>query len=168
MARHSIFTTRFISIYILVLFYFNLSAQDQCPQNYKLVEKFKLETNSNLIRVNGSIKGKNGYRFFARGPYSIYLHSDDTTYHCIENSLNRFKFGYIKPGIYKLKICSNDPICGEQKPHDKKIIYAACYSCLLLPETSCEFNNNYLDRNCLVGDGDGINSVKGFFVMNEK
>ena len=68
----------------------------------------------------------------------------------------------------KLKICSNDPICGEQKPHDKKIIYAACYSCLLLPETSCEFNNNYLDRNCLVGDGDGVNSVKGFFVMNKK
>ena len=106
MAGHNIFINRFISIYILVLFYFNLSAQDQCPQNYKLVEKFKLETNSNLIRVNGSIKGKNGYRFFARGPYSIYLHSDDTTYHCITNSLNRFKFGYIKPGIYKLKICS--------------------------------------------------------------
>jgi translation initiation factor 2 beta subunit (eIF-2beta)/eIF-5 len=73
-----------------------------------------------------------------------------------------------KNTIDKLKICSNDPICGEQKPHDKKIIYAACYSCLLLPETSCEFNNNYLDRNCLVGDGDGINSVKGFFVLNEK
>ncbi len=69
--------------------------------------------------------------------------------------------------IDELKVCSNDPICGEQKPHDKKIIYAACYSCLLLPETSCEFNNNYLDRNCLVGDGDGINSVRGFFVINE-
>ena len=34
------------------------------------------------------------------------------------------------------------------------ISIAACHSCLLLPETSCEFHNRYLDRALLVGSVD--------------
>lgn len=29
--------------------------------------------------------------------------------------------------------------------------YAACHSCVLLPETSCEFRNVLLDRGAVVG-----------------
>jgi len=39
--------------------------------------------------------------------------------------------------------CSNDPLCSE---HLERNNGAACYACLLISETSCEFHNTYLDR----------------------
>jgi len=46
--------------------------------------------------------------------------------------------------------CSNDPLCGEQKLADRgRANGAACYACLLVSETSCEFGNIYLDRNLM-------------------
>ena len=50
--------------------------------------------------------------------------------------------------------CSRDPICVENNPEKVKqagIITSnmggsSCYSCTLLPETSCENFNNLLDR----------------------
>ena len=39
--------------------------------------------------------------------------------------------------------CSNDPLCSE---HLERNNGAACYACLLVSETSCEFHNSYLDR----------------------
>ena len=63
----------------------------------------------------------------------------------------------------QLKICSNDPICSEGSPGEGNPNFAACYSCLILPETSCEFGNKYLDRNCLIGEGNGRDSIIGFF-----
>ena len=45
--------------------------------------------------------------------------------------------------------CSNDPLCGEQELSEGKPNGAACYACLLVSETSCEFGNIYLDRNLL-------------------
>ena len=44
--------------------------------------------------------------------------------------------------------CASDPICGEssgQGPDSMNL--AACHACCLLPETSCEFQNRFLDRN---------------------
>jgi hypothetical protein len=48
--------------------------------------------------------------------------------------------------------CSSDPLCisGDMSQNDSVSI-SACHSCLLLPETSCEFHNRYLDRALLVG-----------------
>jgi len=48
--------------------------------------------------------------------------------------------------------CSSDPLCisGDMAQHEAMSI-SACHSCLLLPETSCEFHNRYLDRALLVG-----------------
>lgn len=48
--------------------------------------------------------------------------------------------------------CSSDPVCIEspgQGPGSCNL--AACYSCALVPETSCEFGNRMLDRGMLVG-----------------
>jgi hypothetical protein len=69
----------------------------------------------------------------------------------------------LKNTLMKLKACSNDPICWESVPHDGILNYAACFSCLFLPETSCEFRNEFLDRRLLIGDGDGQTKVIGFF-----
>lgn len=64
--------------------------------------------------------------------------------------------------IRKSKWCSYDPVCinsGGQGRKSQNL--AACHSCLLLPETSCEEFNVLLDRVCLVGKLD--NKEIGFF-----
>jgi hypothetical protein len=43
--------------------------------------------------------------------------------------------------------CSNDPVCMEHKPLDLEPNGAACHTCLILPESSCECRNYMLDRN---------------------
>ncbi|PYT00673.1 MAG: hypothetical protein DMF63_06445 [Acidobacteria bacterium] len=58
--------------------------------------------------------------------------------------------------------CSSDPVCRElgsssgQGPDSCNL--AACHSCALLPETSCEEFNRFLDRSLVVNgpDGDGF------------
>jgi hypothetical protein len=47
-----------------------------------------------------------------------------------------------------INACSNDPLCSE---HLERNNGAACYACLLVSETSCEFHNMYLDRLLLAG-----------------
>lgn len=48
--------------------------------------------------------------------------------------------------------CSNDPVCSESGPSGSDgLNLAACHACLLLPETSCEHRNVYLDRVTVVG-----------------
>jgi len=58
--------------------------------------------------------------------------------------------------------CSSDPLCitGETSAPDSNSV-AACHSCMLVPETSCEHHNRFLDRALLTGfeTGAGV----GFF-----
>jgi hypothetical protein len=54
--------------------------------------------------------------------------------------------------IDNLVICSNDPLCNDMKKSSDSINGAACYSCLLISETSCEHRNLWLDRHLIVGD----------------
>lgn len=57
--------------------------------------------------------------------------------------------------------CSNDPVCIESGPNGfANANLAACHSCVLLSETSCEMKNLLLDRGMLVGTLDGC---PGFF-----
>lgn len=65
----------------------------------------------------------------------------------------RFK-KIIERALQNIDMCSNDPICGTNHLRLGQLNGAACYACLFLPETSCEFGNIGLDRNLL------INSVK--------
>ena len=50
----------------------------------------------------------------------------------------------------KLALCSSDPICAEHDPDahadERALSGAACHSCLLVAEPSCEARNLYLDR----------------------
>lgn len=64
--------------------------------------------------------------------------------------------------IEKARWCSTDPVCIEsrgQGPDNCNL--AACHSCSLLPETSCEQQNRLLDRGLVVGTLD--NPDLGFF-----
>jgi len=55
----------------------------------------------------------------------------------------------ISAALRNLHSCSNDPLCSEQRLRGGRLNGAACYACLLVSETSCEFGNSYLDRNLL-------------------
>lgn len=58
--------------------------------------------------------------------------------------------------------CSSDPLCIQSKAQGlNSLNYAACHSCTLLPETSCESRNSFLDRATLLGTLD--NRDIGFF-----
>lgn len=49
-------------------------------------------------------------------------------------------------------ICSNDPVCSLSQGQGRDSLnLAACYSCTLVPETSCEAYNEFLDRGMIIG-----------------
>jgi hypothetical protein len=50
----------------------------------------------------------------------------------------------------QLRTCSGDPLCIEHRFQPEQYNGAACYSCLLISETSCEHRNMWLDRNVLL------------------
>ncbi len=56
----------------------------------------------------------------------------------------------LERALHNLDLCSNDPLCGEEKFGPGKYNGAACYACLLVSETSCEHRNMCLDRNLLL------------------
>lgn len=52
----------------------------------------------------------------------------------------------------RIRLCSNDPLCAEVRKTPERINGAACHSCLLISETSCEHRNMWLDRHLVLGD----------------
>jgi len=61
----------------------------------------------------------------------------------------------IKGAIEKARWCSSDPLCIESPGQGTDSLnLAACHTCALLPETSCEEGNRLLDRALLVGTPD--------------
>ncbi|GAA3726571.1 DUF1998 domain-containing protein [Salinactinospora qingdaonensis] len=57
----------------------------------------------------------------------------------------------IEQALEAARLCSSDPLCAEQEPHDHARLYgAACHACMFAAETSCERNNHYLDRALVV------------------
>lgn len=60
--------------------------------------------------------------------------------------------------ILRATDCSSDPICIESEGQGVgQLNLAACHSCALTPETTCELSNLYLDRKLIV------NNEYGFF-----
>lgn len=61
----------------------------------------------------------------------------------------------IKSALHRAKDCASDPICydtDQQGQGTAGLNLAACYSCGLLPETSCEEMNAFLDRRLLIDE----------------
>lgn len=60
---------------------------------------------------------------------------------------------YVRKALELASLCSNDPVCAHHQPgeHDHApLLGAACHGCVLVPETSCEQRNEFLDRALLV------------------
>jgi hypothetical protein len=67
--------------------------------------------------------------------------------------------------LEKARWCSNDPICmdlGREGQGTGGANLAACQSCALLPETSCDHFNQALDRATLVGELSEMSTFTGF------
>ncbi len=59
----------------------------------------------------------------------------------------------IQSAIMRAKDCATDPICYHTSGQGVgNLNLAACFSCSLLPETSCESFNSFLDRRLLIDD----------------
>lgn len=57
-----------------------------------------------------------------------------------------------KKAVETARICSNDPVCISSEGQGRDALnLAACHACLLLPETSCEEFNIFLDRAMVIG-----------------
>lgn len=69
----------------------------------------------------------------------------------------------VSAAVNSSRWCGSDPVCGETEPGTMgdRVSGAACHSCLLLPETSCERFNKLLDRTLLAGHPEG--RWKGYF-----
>ncbi|MCX6234350.1 MAG: DUF1998 domain-containing protein [Bacteroidetes bacterium] len=59
----------------------------------------------------------------------------------------------IRSALHRAMDCASDPICyhtDQQGQGTAGLNLAACYSCALLPETSCEEINSFLDRKLVI------------------
>jgi hypothetical protein len=70
----------------------------------------------------------------------------------------------MKEGLERLSWCSSDPVCVESTASGTDALnLAACHACVLVPETSCELNNTYLDRALLFGSPENDQEDQGLF-----
>lgn len=66
----------------------------------------------------------------------------------------------VNSAIFRATDCSSDPICIESEGQGVgQLNLAACHSCALTPETTCELSNLYLDRGAV------INKEYGYFTV---
>lgn len=73
----------------------------------------------------------------------------------------------IQSAAGRMMWCSNDPVCAESGPSGPDgLNLAACHACLLLPETSCEARNLFLDRTTLTGATDGLDGLLGALIRS--
>lgn len=68
----------------------------------------------------------------------------------------------IRSAMQRALWCTADPVCIESKASGiDNLNLAACHACMLVPETSCEERNCFLDRALLIGLPDDPNA--GYF-----
>ena len=71
----------------------------------------------------------------------------------VEKGTPQYLNSIIFRALEKAKWCSSDPLCISATSGQGflGLNLAACYACVLLPETSCEKMNKYLDRAAIIG-----------------
>lgn len=58
----------------------------------------------------------------------------------------------LRAAVQAMEWCSSDPLCIQgMLTSPDRFLQAACHACVLVPETSCEEFNRFLDRAALVG-----------------
>ncbi len=83
--------------------------------------------------------------------------SDGTMGGLVRMGKPRFLERVIAVAMERARWCSSDPVCmelGESGQGPDSCNSAACHNCALLPETSCEEFNRFLDRGLVIGTYD--------------
>ena len=63
----------------------------------------------------------------------------------------------VDSALHRATDCASDPVCLHSEGQGiGGLNFAACYSCTLLPETSCEEFNSFLDRALVIGEEIGF------------
>jgi hypothetical protein len=60
---------------------------------------------------------------------------------------------FVRKALELASLCANDPVCAHHAPGEldhAPLHGAACHGCILVPETSCEQRNEFLDRALVV------------------
>lgn len=71
----------------------------------------------------------------------------------------------LESALRRILWCSADPLCMESEASGADSLnLAACHACVLLPETSCETNNSFLDRAMLISTPNG--QTAGYFSVD--
>lgn len=79
------------------------------------------------------------------------------------NNLNHLQ-KIISSALQRAKDCSIDPICYESEGQGIALLnLAACHSCTLVPDTSCEMSNLFLDRRLVIDENFGY--FRKFFYL---
>lgn len=139
--------------------------QDEDITPYKLIYISRVFTFTQMpaFYENATPVQKRKFRRGGTGFYADILNvdqyrferNDDMTRLERDEFLNKYpnhRGGHRKNGIDIAKECSSDPLCWE---NEDQLNLAACFSCCLVSETSCEKRNLGLDRRALV-DGEFV------------
>ena len=107
------------------------------------------------IYLDRSIKGY-GFLLYTASPDA------DGTLGGLVQQANDFE-DHLAVALQAGELCSSDPICAQHSPTnslDERWLHgAACHSCCLIPETSCEMRNEFLDRALVVPTVDETESA---------
>jgi hypothetical protein len=98
--------------------------------------------------------------------YTASSSADGTMGGLVEMSETAVLVTALENALSRARWCSNDPVCmelGKVGQGNSGSNLAACHSCCLLPETSCEHFNQGLDRGLLIGDTTNGQDSLGFF-----
>ena len=126
--------------------------------SHLLIKQLSFECGYNIASLKERIYCSEKYEGKSMAGILIYTASGDS-----EGTLGGLvRQGYPDafPSIYKKAIesavtCSNDPVCSLSLGQGRDSLnLASCYSCSLIPETSCEEFNVFLDRGTVVGTYD--------------
>ncbi|AFQ16713.1 DUF1998 domain-containing protein [Bacillus thuringiensis] len=83
--------------------------------------------------------------------YTATVDSEGSLGGLVELGKTRLFESILSRALSSMEYCSGDPLCAEHDPEKLSDVNgAACHSCLLIPETSCERSNHYLDRSVLI------------------
>jgi hypothetical protein len=118
---------------------------------------------SEVIYCNEEGQTKDSEKMNAILIYTSSSDSEGSLGGLIQNGKEHRLTEIFRSSLDKAKWCSSDPICidSDKGQGFMGTNLAACFACSMVPETSCENSNRFLDRACLIGTL--ANPELGFF-----
>lgn len=123
--------------------------------SHLLMKQLSFECGYNIASIKERIYCSEAYEGRSMSGILIYTASGDSE--GTMGGLVRQGRSDVFPHLFKKAIesamtCSNDPVCSLSQGQGRDSLnMSACYSCTLVPETSCEEFNVFLDRGAVIG-----------------